>query len=282
VKKSLSISIVVYESDLTVLEETVKSLVCSLMFAQKQKAITHGSLIVIDNGVSGKYFARLYEMVSLIWNKTSMPLFFIKDHGNIGYGRGHNLGIFSSSSQYHLVLNPDVVIKENALANAMLFMEKEKEVGLLVPKVMDLKGDNQHLIKRYPALLTLFIRGFLPFVKKWTFFEKSIKKRMAHHDLRERDWNTRQIIVNELVSGCFMFFRRDCLKKINGFSQAFFLYFEDYDLSLKINGVASTVYNPDVSIMHSGGNASRKGVWHILQYIRSGIIFYSKHGWNFF
>ena len=53
------------------------------------------------------------------------------------------------------------------------------------------------------------------------------------------------------VSGAFMFCRTHVLKEIGGFDERFFLYFEDADLSRRVqNHGYRTVYFPDVSVIH--------------------------------
>ena len=65
-------------------------------------------------------------------------------------------------------------------------------------------------------------------------------------------------------------------------NESYFLYFEDYDLSLRIGKLGRLAYAPNVRITHCGGNTSSKGLWHIRIFIISGIRFFNKHGWRFF
>lgn len=44
-----------------------------------------------------------------------------------------------------------------------------------------------------------------------------------------------------IVSGCFMPFRTDVLKSLGGFDPRCFLYFKDYDLSLRTGSVTRAV-----------------------------------------
>ena len=83
-----------------------------------------------------------------------------------------------------------------------------------------------------------------------------------------------------IVSGCFMFFRRDVLDAVGGFSPDYFLYFEDFDLSLRVSKVARIAYVPAVRIVHHGGDAARKGLKHIWMFTRSAVTFFNTHGWR--
>ena len=65
-----------------------------------------------------------------------------------------------------------------------------------------------------------------------------------------------------------------------GFDPSFFLYFEDYDWSMRLARVTTTAYVPSVRIVHYGGEAARKGWRHVESFVRSGVRFYRKHGWK--
>ncbi|MCU7878572.1 MAG: glycosyltransferase family 2 protein, partial [Candidatus Thiodiazotropha sp. (ex Lucinoma borealis)] len=83
-----------------------------------------------------------------------------------------------------------------------------------------------------------------------------------------------------MASGCFMFVRHSVLDKVKGFSPDFFVYFEDFDLSIRIGKHSNIAYVPEVRIVHGGGNASKKGLKHIIMFAKSAFVFYRKHGWR--
>ena len=77
-----------------------------------------------------------------------------------------------------------------------------------------------------------------------------------------------------------MFFRRDDLFRAGGFAEAFFMYFEDFDLSIRIGKISRIAYVPAVKIIHYGGQAAGKGPKHIAMFIRSGFTFFMHNGWK--
>ncbi len=83
-----------------------------------------------------------------------------------------------------------------------------------------------------------------------------------------------------VMSGCFMLLRRKAVDATGGFDPGFFLYFEDFDWSVRLNRVAGSAYVPAVRIVHHGGGAARKGWRHIAWFSRSATRFYRKHGWK--
>jgi len=58
------------------------------------------------------------------------------------------------------------------------------------------------------------------------------------------------------------------------------MYFEDYDLSLRIGREAGVAYVPEARIVHHGGDAARKGWRHVGWFVRSAWRFFSRHGWK--
>jgi GT2 family glycosyltransferase len=198
----------------------------------------------------------------------------LSHHGNIGYGAGHNLTLNRAKSDFHLILNPDVFLEKDALLHAFEFMVSHPEVGLLTPAARDRKGYRQYLCKRYPTLLDLLLRGFAP-----GFLKNVFQKRLYDYELRHKVGNTVMWDV-PIVSGCFMLFRQSALLRLGGFSPAYFLYFEDFDISLRAAKITRTVYVPSVRITHFGGHAARKGWRHVALFSRSAMAFFKTHGWK--
>jgi hypothetical protein len=74
----------------------------------------------------------------------------------------------------------------------------------------------------------------------------------------------------------------DALIRAKGFDEAYFLYFEDFDLSLRMGEIGRLDYVPAMRIEHAGGHAARKGFSHLRMFMQSGFRFFNTHGWRFF
>ncbi len=101
------------------------------------------------------------------------------------------------------------------------------------------------------------------------------------------DYEMRDVIDGEhvrldppIVSGCFMLFRTSVLRRLGGFDPRYFLYFEDYDLSLRTHEVARIAYVPAVRTTHYGGHAARKGWLHVKLFGASAVRFFNRFGWR--
>jgi GT2 family glycosyltransferase len=271
---TLSIAIVTYKPDTVLLTRCLQSLRVAIEHAAQAKQLSEVELIIIDNSSDSKIHEELQAIAYNNWNASREKIQVQTTEANLGYGKAHNLAIRQITTDYHLVLNPDVILDKTSLGNAIHFMKKYPNVVLLTPSVINASGMREYLNKRYPDFLTLLIRGFAP-----NFVRALFVTRIAHYEMR--DHNPDEVNFDILLaSGCFMLFRTNVLKLLEGFSDKFFLYFEDYDLSLRTHDQGKIAYVPSVKIIHFGGGAARKGFKHIFLFIRSSITFFNRHGWR--
>jgi GT2 family glycosyltransferase len=77
-----------------------------------------------------------------------------------------------------------------------------------------------------------------------------------------------------------MLCRTDALKAVQGFDDKYFLYFEDFALSIKLREIGKISYLSSMKIQHFGGEASRKGLKHIYYFLSSAFKFYQEFGWK--
>lgn len=267
----LTVSCVIYNSDPHILQSTLGSLSRAAGTLKSSGGTRMVALDLIDNSLVSQLGGDCLQTYPNILTH------IYSGHGNIGFGAGHNLSIKNAESQYHLVLNPDVILDGNALNVALQFMDENPDVVVLSPESKDpVSGNLQFQCKAYPSLLVLALRLLnVPFLNR--IFSSILSK----YEERVRILSG-QLFDAEIVSGCFMLFRTEALKRLGGFDDRYFLYFEDFDLSLRSKKLGRVVYHPSVKIMHYGGGAGRKGMAHIKMFCRSAITFFNQHGWTWF
>jgi hypothetical protein len=161
-------------------------------------------------------------------------------------------------SRYHAICNPDIIFSTDIFLPLVNFMEAHPHIGLCCPKFLNPDGSVQHLNRRLPTVLDLFLRRLLPGALK-PFF----KRRLESYDMQDIGYESSYDVP--FVSGAFMFCRTDVLKAIGGFDERYFLYFEDADLSRRVQEHGyRTVYFPDASVTHvleRMAHKSRRGAW---------------------
>lgn len=193
---------------------------------------------------------------------------------NLGYGKGHNIGIQKAidyKAKYHVVLNPDIFFETAVIDKLVEYADRDKEIFYMLPKVINLDGEQQYLCKLLPTPFDLIVRRFLP----KTELMKRIEDRYV---LKGSGYQT--IMNPPCLSGCFMFMRVSALRQYNlRFDERFFMYCEDFDLIRRIHRVGKTIYYPEVSIVHMHAHESYKS-WKMLRiHIISAWKYFNKYGW---
>ena len=194
---------------------------------------------------------------------------------NLGFGKAHNIAMRKSieeNANYHLVLNPDIYFEAGVLEELSDFMEKNKDIANIMPKVFYPNGDLQYLCKLLPTPKELIVRRFIK-------DEKIVQK--INHNYELRDFRYDKILNVPSLSGCFMFLRVECLKELGLFDENIFMYMEDIDLNRRLHSKYKTIFYPNVSITHVHAKESYKRKWLLFQHIKSTIYYFNKYGWFF-
>ena len=275
---SLTVSVVTYRPDAVLLERCLRKLALAIGAAREDGVVRSVAHALIDNSEDGRIAEEVTRLGKLRFADSGVQLHFLHGHANIGYGIAHNLMLNGTGADYQIVLNPDVDVASDAIANAIRWLDAHPEVGALAPAVTRPDGTPDFLCKRYPAVFDLFLRGFAPAIVRRAF-----RRRLDRYDMRDViDPSSDEPVRNvPLMSGCCMLVRRKAIDATGGFDPKFFLYFEDYDWSVRLNKVTETAYLPSFRVVHHGGGAARKGWKHIAWFGTSAFRFYNKHGWRF-
>lgn len=280
----LTVSVVVYQLDEPVLQETLTSLLEAAYVAFQQSQLAHLRLYLVDNEPSGANRPVLEKLLSRCQRQISgLPLntHLLSGHGNIGYGRGHNLALQhcealegAGNQAAFLILNPDVTLEPESLLEGLRWLLGHAETVAVAPAIEERDGHLASACKRYPSMLDFFLRGFAP-----TRIKQRFADRLAHYDMHDLPEDKPSDNI-PIISGCFMLFRQSTLSALKGFDPDYFLYFEDFDLSMRARRFGSLTYLPQMRIHHLGGNSARKGLRHIAMFGRSALRFFTTHGWR--
>jgi GT2 family glycosyltransferase len=276
---SLQVSIVTYRPDLRLLERCFRKLVLAIGAAREDRTIRTVALAIIDNSEDRAVADKVRKLGQTRFRDANVQTTYLHGHANIGYGAAHNLVLHGSGADYHLVMNPDIELAPDAIAVGVRWLSEHPDIGAIAPEVLKPDGSRDYLCKRYPAAFDLLLRGFAP-----RFVRALFRSRLARYEMRDViDLDPRREIVDiPAMSGACLLVKRAAIDATGGFDPGFFLYFEDYDWTVRLNRVTRTAYLPLMRVVHHGGQAARKGFAHIGWFVRSGVRFYRKHGWRLF
>jgi GT2 family glycosyltransferase len=190
-----------------------------------------------------------------------------------GYGENHNVNMERAKGRYFLIMNSDMVVEPNVLADLLDYMDENDDVGIVSSKILNDDSTIQGLNKRYPTIYDLFLRRFLPKLLLPIF-----KRRLDYYEMHDIGYN--QSYDVPFLSGSFMFCRTDLLKKVGGFDPEYFLYFEDVDLCRRIQKTHRTVYYPYVSVVHFWKREAHKSWLFTYYFICSAFRYFNRWGYR--
>ena len=264
----LTVSIVLCHSPLAQL----RALIDSLIDALSGTAISNVQCVMVDHSLDPRYVHECRAVLAEYAACEQIEFELLVPRKNSGYGAGHNLAMASLSGRFHLILNPDVMLSRRAISVALETMSVHNECVLLGPVGSGSDGSSLHLAKAFPSMWTLALRAFAP---------PCLRRRsraVARYELRDQP--TEIVRRGPLVSGCCMWVRRDVFDEVGGFDDGYFLYFEDFDLSMRMARHGTVIEHRGVTIIHHGGKASRKGWRHLLWFSVSATRFFNRWGWK--
>jgi len=202
---------------------------------------TEFEVIVSDNGSTDgsiEYIHKEFPQVQVIENRA-----------NLRFAKGNNVGIQASRGQYVLILNPDTIIHDGTLDNLVQYADRHPEGGAFGCRVLNADGSFQGCIRPLHTLRSMWCQalylGWLAHLFDW--FHPGIYVNWKGETERTVGW----------LAGCFILVRGDLLKRLGGFDERFFYYYEDTDLCRRIwESGFPILYTPDFTIIHLGGQST--------------------------
>lgn len=207
------------------------------------------------------------------YSNYSLKISYISNPANTGFGAAHNMAIEKAlkiGSKYHFIVNPDISFKTDVISPMVAYMKEHPEIGMMMPRVLNMDGSCQYLPKLLPSPFDLLLRKlkrpigvYRRFIEKYELRNVSLEK----------------ICNVPIISGCFSLLNMEVIKKTGGYDERFFMYFEDFDLSRRIHENYKTIYFPLATVFHGyEGGANRN--WRLFKvFVTSAIKYFNKWGW---
>lgn len=209
-------------------------------------ATTHSTefeVIVSDNGSTDgsiEFIRQQFPQVRLIENGA-----------NLRFAKGNNVGIRASQGEYVLILNPDTIIHDGALDGIVAFADKHPEAGAFGCRVLNADGTYQGCIWPFPTPRSEWIQALG--LRPLGYLSE------AFHPSAYVKWKGETERAVGYPAGCFILVRSELLKRLGGFDEQFFYYYEETDLCHRIwDAGYSVLYTPSVSITHLIGQSTGK------------------------
>lgn len=217
--------------------------------------------IVVDNGSSEQ------QRNILSQKQKEMSIKIILQEKNEGFACAANRGVKEANGEYVILINPDIILQKQIVPELLNFLDKNKNVGIIAPKLLNQDGSLQYSCKKYPSLFILVARRTLLKDIVW------IKRKIEEYEMRslERD---APCSVNWLC-GAFLLGRKRIFETFP-LDERFFLYFEDVDFCRQVHKEYDVIYYPMVSAVHYGNYGSKKNTYLFFLHFRSMIQYFLK------
>jgi hypothetical protein len=174
---------------------------------------------------------------------------------NHGFGTAANRGAEISLGRYLCFLNPDSFFLQSDIYDVIRQFEAEKSLGILGPVILEENGQEQQWNSGTE-------------ITPWTIVKNKITNHSHFQKPKRIDW----------VSGAAFFMPRELFRKLEGFDEKFFMYFEDIDLCKRTRQFGSSIKTcPEIRVTHLGGKSYADRKTQKRHYFKSQKYYIEKH-----
>jgi N-acetylglucosaminyl-diphospho-decaprenol L-rhamnosyltransferase len=161
--------------------------------------------IVVDNASSDGTVARVTREHP--WATV------VESGGNVGYGRGCNIGLARATTEYVMFMNPDATLSHDAIPTLVSFLDSHPRAAMAAPAIVE--GDHLQSAGPLPTPLSIITRA----------------AGSRSHSLRQRPIVPgAPAFATEWLCGAILMARTKLVRELRGFDTNIFLYFEETDL----------------------------------------------------
>lgn len=198
---------------------------------------------VVDNASTDDSAAMVHDQFPQVHLLTSTE--------NLGFAKANNLALQYATGQFIYFLNPDTEVQPECFTTMLHYMEKNPSVGMAGTKLLYPDYTEQNSVEEsYPG------------------------QRHTNGELAGLPGRIAWLL------GASLIIRHNIIKQVGGFSEAFFLYGEDIDLSIKVRQAGWTLgFIPDAKVIHWEGKSERNTI--PIEVFRKKMtamaIFYQRH-----
>jgi N-acetylglucosaminyl-diphospho-decaprenol L-rhamnosyltransferase len=230
------------------------SMIEDLVYQLSRKCISIERVVLTQN---------IPSMLNFDQSNIPFEIIYIENDKPIGFGENHNNAFRHCKTDLFCVMNPDIEIIDDpfpSLENTLAL----PNVGIAAPQVIDSNGNLEDSARIFPTPSML--------LKKMLLNSRGTFEGEFKNGVQYPDW----------VAGMFLLFRSEFYSEIGGFDEAYFLYYEDIDISLRTWKLGKKVaFNQEAVVVHNAQRSSHKNFRLFTIHIRSIVLFFTKHLFRF-
>jgi N-acetylglucosaminyl-diphospho-decaprenol L-rhamnosyltransferase len=222
-----------------------------------------GELLLVDNASPDDTVAVARDL----------GLDVVQTGANLGFAAGCNVAAGKATGDLIVLVNPDSVADEGALAALVDAVQADPDAGPLGGRAHHADGsyDRRSVLGR-PSL-----RGAVLFALGLSTFRRGSRRLDPEHGPLYLSADDGPVPVNA-VSGAFLAVPRPLWERLGGFDERFFLYGEDVDLSVRAAAAGwQPTLVPAAGYTHVGGVSSTNAGGTGLMLFRGKVELYRHH-----
>lgn len=220
-------------------------------------------VVVVDNGSADDSLEGIEQL--------GVPVTVVRNSINRGFAAACNQGAAQATGDYLLFLNPDTVLFEDSLTLPIEFMElkENSSIGICGIKLLDEQGSYSTSCARFPSARI--------FLGAATGLSKVIPRVFPRHLMTGIECENGGVV--DQVIGAFFLVRGKLFRKLNGFDERFFVYFEEVDFSLRAKrlGYSSYLLTGATAFHKGGGCTDAVKATRLFYSLRSRLQYGKKH-----
>lgn len=187
------------------------------------------------------------------------PLTIVENDSSKGFGANHNAAFRLARGEWFCVLNPDIRLPTNPFPG-LLETLRQQSSAVVAPAVLSPAGDIEDSVRRFPTPCSL------------------TAKLLGRSDGRYRYALGDAPFPADWVAGMCMLFRTETFRRVGGFDEKFFLYYEDVDICARLWKAGFRVMAcPSTQVIHDARRASRRDPRYMRWHIASLLRYLGKH-----
>lgn len=167
---------------------------------------------------------------------------------NEGFSRAVNQGAHKANGDILYILNPDTRVLPDTLERLERYFMERSRAGVVGTLITYPDGSIQHSVRSFPTLLS----HILVLLKIHNFFPH-LSPLQSYYQ-----WNfdySREQVVDQVMGASFAV-RQEVFAKLNGFDEAFWIWFEEVDFCKRARASGwDVLYAPNARIIHEKGKS---------------------------
>jgi len=195
----------------------------------------------------------------------------IRSSENLGFSKGNNVAIRQCQGRYIALVNPDVIVFPGCLDALADFLDQNKTVGNVGPRVFNPDMSMQSTCRRFPGIWNNICSasGLATKFKNSRFFAGEHMFYFPHD----------RTIKVDVIVGCFSMIRRETFDAVGLLDEGLFMYGDDVDWCRRCwNAGWEVVFYPGARAIHDRGKITAPyPVRFALAQQRSVIYYWKKH-----